>query len=289
MLIANPISDSVFKWLMEDTRIARFFIETILEETVTEVVLKQQELKYSKKDEVLQIASALSTVRLDYVATIKLATGGYKKVLIEIQNARNATDIMRFRNYLAQHYSRTDDILTDDGIKTLPLPIITIYLFGFKLPEVDTPVVKVSREYVDQVTHQVLHCKNDFIEQLTHDCYIVQIPRIQNKIQTKVEKLLSFFEQSNFIDDTNMYKDYPYPIDDDNIRLIANELHFAGTDPEKRRILEVEREAYRVIDVNIAAGLVVKDRIIQEKEKTILEKDKEIEDLKKQLREKGEN
>jgi hypothetical protein len=49
-------------------------------------------------------------IRLDFVATIKLKTGGTKKVLIEIQKARKPIDVMRFRNYLAEHYKKQDKI-----------------------------------------------------------------------------------------------------------------------------------------------------------------------------------
>ena len=276
MLIANPISDSVFKWLLEDTRIARFFIETILEETVTEVELRPLEYKYDRMEDPKQIASALSTVMLDFVATIKTGTGIYKMELIEIQNARNAADIMRFRNYLAQHYLRKDEVHMDGSKKAMALPIVTIYLFGFNMPEVPTPVVKVSRVYTDQLTHQVIEGKNEFIEQLTHDCYVVQIPRIGVRVTNRLEQLLSFFEQRNFIDDTKMYKDYLYPIEDENIKLIADELHFASTDRKRRAMLDMEREAYRFLEVNIEAGK-------KELNKVIAEQQQELEALRQQI------
>ena len=276
MLIANPISDSVFKWLLENPRIARFFIETILGETVTEVEMKPLEKKYVDEEKLneLSVAAALATVMLDFVATIKTENGTYKKVLIEIQNARNATDIMRFRNYLAQHYSRKDEVMVDGVRMSFVLPIITIYFFGFKLKSITQPVVKVTRSYVDRATNEVVNTIDEFIEQLTHDCHIVQIPRISSKIQSKLDSLLSFFEQSNFVDDTKMYKEYLYPIDDENIKLIADELHFAGTDPEKRQSLALEREGYRILDVNLEA----KDKVIAENLKTIAENLKEIQE-----------
>ena len=39
MIIANPIYDVVFKFLMEDERIAKFFIGTLLNEVVEDVCL----------------------------------------------------------------------------------------------------------------------------------------------------------------------------------------------------------------------------------------------------------
>ena len=43
-----------------------------------------------------------------------------------------------------------------------------------------------------------------------------------------------------------MLKEYPYPIVDEDMKLIADALHYAGLDPIKRRMIETENEAYRV-------------------------------------------
>ncbi len=306
MVIANPISDTVFKWLMEDPRIARFFIETLLEETVTEVVVKPQEFTYNKDGEQI-LAASFAIFRLDFVATIKTTNGEFKKVLIELQKARNATDIMRFRNYLGKHYMRKEEVSTPEGTLQVPLPIISIYLIGFKLPEITTPVVKVSRQYIDQISHEVINEKNDFIEKLTHDSYVVQIPRIEKKLQTRLEQTLSFFEQDYYIDEAGMIKEYPYPITDNNIRLIADALHYAGTDPEKRKMLETEIEALRVYydtqkelqDMVIATSkaleaekraseekdkaLEVEKRANEEKDRALKEKEKALEAALKEI------
>ena len=51
MVIANPIYDVVFKRLMEDNRIAKFFIGTLLEQVIESVEVQPQEFTY--KDELL--------------------------------------------------------------------------------------------------------------------------------------------------------------------------------------------------------------------------------------------
>ncbi|MES2730778.1 MAG: hypothetical protein V4714_03485, partial [Bacteroidota bacterium] len=104
MIIANPIYDVVFKRMMENEKVAKFFIGTLLEETIESVEIKPQEFTYT--DEL----AGLAVFRLDFIATIKTGTGEYKKVLIEIQKARNYIDLMRFRNYLAEQYKKEDVI-----------------------------------------------------------------------------------------------------------------------------------------------------------------------------------
>ena len=96
MIIANPIYDVVFKRMMENEGVAKFFIGTLLGEHVEDVSVKPQEFTY------IDELAGLAVFRLDFIATIRTATGEAKKVLIEIQKAKNQVDLMRFRNYLAE-------------------------------------------------------------------------------------------------------------------------------------------------------------------------------------------
>ncbi len=65
MIIANPIYNVVFKRLMEDNRIAKFFIGTLLDQTIETVVVKPQEFTYT--DEL----AGLALFRIDFIATVK--------------------------------------------------------------------------------------------------------------------------------------------------------------------------------------------------------------------------
>ncbi|MBC7553468.1 MAG: hypothetical protein H7257_05775 [Taibaiella sp.] len=119
MVIANPIHDVNFKQLMEDLPTARFFIETLIGETIDDLQVKPQEYRYkvgthetSIEEETYKL---LTIYKLDYVATIKTGSGEHKKVLIEVQKARNRVDIMRFRNYLAEQYKLEDEVVAAEG------------------------------------------------------------------------------------------------------------------------------------------------------------------------------
>ena len=46
MVIANPIYDVVFKKMMENERVAKFFIGTLLEQVIETVEVKPQEFTY---------------------------------------------------------------------------------------------------------------------------------------------------------------------------------------------------------------------------------------------------
>ncbi|MGH9841342.1 MAG: hypothetical protein ACREEM_21520 [Blastocatellia bacterium] len=50
MLIANPIYDSVFKYLLEDADVAREFLATILGEEIVSIEVKPQETTAESAD-----------------------------------------------------------------------------------------------------------------------------------------------------------------------------------------------------------------------------------------------
>lgn len=281
MLIANPIYDIVFKRLMENERVAKFFIGTMLNTTVESLEVRPQEFSYM--DELIGIR----LFRLDFVAVIQTKNGESQKVLIEIQKAKNRVDIMRFRNYLAEQYKKKDKV---DG-KEKPLPLTTIYLLGFKLPEVKTACVHVERQYKDLINDgAILNIKSGFIESLTHDSYVVQINRITGRYKTRLDKLLSIFEQAYFIDEKEVIKDFPYDIDNDVLKIATDILHYSGADATTRKQLEVEQEAWRTIDAffedereDLQQKLEKREQIIFEKEQEISEKDKELSEIQKAL------
>ena len=295
MIIANPIYDVVFKRMLENERVAKFFIGTLLEQTVLAVEVKPQEFTHFNEDHILTV------FRLDFIATIVTETGETKKVLIEIQKAQKVIDLMRFRNYLGEQYKKEEVV---NG-KSMPLPITTIYILGSLLPEIETPCLKVERNYKDLIHKTTLKTKSDFVEKLTHDSFIVQVRRVTDRYQTKLDKLLSVFEQTNFVDEKKLVKEYTHEPDLEELKLITDILHFSGTDPEEKKKIENEQEAWRTINVqleNLQQALSEKDRALSEKDQALSEKDqaltekdqalsekdKYIEELLKKLKEQGE-
>jgi hypothetical protein len=276
MIIANPIYDVVFKRMLENERVAKFFIGTLLEETVHAVEVKPQEFTYVNE------LATLAVFRLDFIATILTASGEYKKVLIEIQKAQNEIDLMRFRNYLGEQYKK-EDIVNDEPVA---LPITTIYILGFKLPEITSPCIKVKRNYMDLISHTVIDTKSDFVEKLTHDCFVVQVQRITDRYQTRLDKLLSVFEQANFIDEKKIVKEFTHETDLEEVKLITDILHHSGISPEERKLIETEQEAWRSVNAMFAKTEKKYLKALEENAKAIEEKDRLIAELLDKLNEK---
>ena len=292
MIIANPIYDTVFKRLMENKRIARFFVETIIEEKVEDIAIVPQEYTYHAKvkTDTFQVKSKnikvkteiLSLIRFDFVATIRSANGEYKKILIEVQKSNKASDLMRFRTYLGEQYKRMDMVEVASGKVEKALPIISIYLLGFKLPKIKAAAIKVGRIYTNIISKTVVKEKSKLIESLTHDGYFVQIPHIKGKPRTSLEKLLSLFEQKYFIDEKNTVKEYEYPVDDENVKMMVEILKHAAADAKTRREMEeawwadLDEKEYERMEKEIEEN----KKTIAEKEKIIAEKEREIAELK---------
>ena len=283
MLIANPIYDVVFKRLMENERVAKFFVGTLLNETVVRIQMRPQEFTHINK------LSTLTVFRLDFAAVIQQADGTHRKVLIEIQKARNEVDLMRFRNYLGEQYKKEDTVAGE----ATPLPITTIYILGFKLPNIKTACIKVERQYRDLINARTLRTKNDFVERLTHDSFVVQVERITDRYQSRLDKLLSVFEQDHFVDNNRILKEYTHEADDADVREMTAILQRTGADPETRRELETELEAVRTLEAHTARQnkkLLEQERLLQQKERALdeakealSEKDRLIEALRKKL------
>jgi len=230
VIIANPIYDVTFKRLLENDRAAKFFIGAILGCEVLSLVPTTQE--HTEPDDNLP---KVTLFRMDFAATILTKEEGEKRVIIEMQKAKLLDDVFRFRKYLGKEYAVSK------------LPIIAIYILGFPL-SVDSPAFGNVPYYRDLLTNEELQVHDLFVEQLTHCAYFVQTPRIKPSRNTKLDKLLSIFEQANFIGDSKTTKDYRLEVDDPEVKEVIDVLRYVAADPQARRELEKEQYYQEAMD-----------------------------------------
>lgn len=191
ILIANPLYDVVFKYLLEDNESARILLSAILGEEILELELRPQEQVLERQDR------SLTVMRLDFSAKVKTGPDTFKLVILEIQKAKLVTDIMRFRRYLGKQYGNQNNIVKSSKGEVKALPIVCIYFLAYELEDLSPPVIKVKRRYDDVRTGAALVHQHPFIESLTHDAYIVQVSKLQEPYQSELEKLLAIFDQHN--------------------------------------------------------------------------------------------
>jgi hypothetical protein len=270
MLIANPIYDVVFKFLMEDAKIAKLILSSIIGENIEELAFLPQEfvsdIDKEKIDKPAKSSksrksnkSSLTVYRLDFSAHIKTPEGT-KQVIIELQKAKFPNDIIRFRKYLGEQFADKKNIAStkiNNRIRKVGIPIISIYFLGHKLDYTTASAIKISRQYQDLITKEVIETKESFIESLTLDSYVIQIPYLTDKRRTELEILLSIFDQRNVADNENHI-------------LNVNELDF----PEKyRAIIRKLQQANQSLEIK--KKMQLEDGIIEELE----DKEREIEAL----------
>jgi hypothetical protein len=260
MIIANPIYDVVFKYLLEDIEIARELLAMILGEDIINIEIKPHESATETT------GNNVSILRFDFKAVIKTNTGELKKVLIELQKAKQAFDVMRFRRYLADNYKKDDDVLVDnDTVEKRPLPIVTIYFLGFPLDNIHRGVVKVNREYRDVITQELLEVREDFVELLTHDSYLIQVRLLVGKSRTTLERVLQVFSPEYQTEDKHQM-DFKGDVNEPLVKKIVDRLGRAIASDEIREKMDIEDD----IDRAFARELGKKDRIIAEKDLEIL-------------------
>jgi len=290
MLIANPIYDTVFKYMMENSDVAKGIISEIIDETIDYLEFKTQE-------NILKLESKFTFYHLDFIAGIRQKDGKHKTVLIELQKSNTPSDIIRFRRYLGEQYKKEEEVIGNDGsvIKD-PLPIITIYFLGFYLSRTLPGVIRVNRNYMDVLAGKKIDERNEFIECLTHDSYVIQIPALQLQMKNRLECILSIFKQEKFIADDHHLKDYDYEIEDELMKKIIRQLVKAAADKELLRQLELEEMAQKEYEGTVGKlekkleqaqkTIIQGKQEIEENAKTIEEKDKTIEEKENALKEK---
>lgn len=291
MLIANPIYDSIFKYLLEDAELAREFLETILGEEIVSIEVKPQETA-------LEVANySVNIFRLDFKAVIKTAAGERRKVLIELQKAKRLLDIMRFRRYLADNYQEEDSLILNDGtVRDMPLPIVTIYLLGFKLATGYPAVFKMEHQVTDVLTGAVIapRPREPFVELLNHESFMVQIPLLTETVRTRLEGALMVFNQEHRTDNPQVL-DFTGDLSDPLVKKMVERLARAISDPQVRREMDAEAEVDRTItrllhekDAEHLAELQEKEAALLEKDALLQEQERLIAELTKQLSDKTE-
>lgn len=291
MLIANPIYDVVFKYLLDDEKVARLVLSALLGQEVLELQFRPTEVQHeaAKPD-----GTQLLVLRLDFAAAVRMEDGGRKLVLIEIQKARSALDVQRFRRYLGSNYASPENVYLDPGGKQQALPIVTIYFLGEGLERVDVPVLNINRHYLDAATGEEVRITDPFVEALTHDAIVVQINRLKNRRRTDLERLLEVFDQGL------ASRSDPHVLDilEENFpehhREVLRRLMRAGAEQEVRDKMDVEDDMLTAFQEqaressDLRQALAEQSQTLAEQSQALAEKDQALTDKDHALAEKDQ-
>jgi len=280
MIVANPIYDIVFKYLMEDERIARVILSALLKENIVKVEVRPHEYSNTQRNN-------LSIFRIDFAATVRNAQGVDHTILIELQKTWIETETLRFRQYLGVQYQNPKNIV-GKGRDSHALPMVAVYLLGHKVGDVEEPVIYVKKKSFDYNGNPITKgLPNPFVDSLNHESIIVQIPRLHGQINNRLDKVLSIFDQTRQCQDNQ----HELNIDDEiyagdtDMQLIIHRLLMAATDANVRHDMNVEDEYYSVIESRETEIMVVTQELA-EKKVELNEKRQQLEQKRQQLEQK---
>ena len=278
--VANPIYDSVFKFLMDDERIAKTVLSALLKKEVLSVEMRKHEHPNITRDK-------LSMFRIDFAARVRENDGSTQLILIELQKTWLDTETLRFRRYLAAQYNAEENIQKQGEYQGYALPMVAVYLLGHRVGDIDKPVVYVGHKALDYDGKEVENGEKDpFISSLIHDSIIVQIPLLHGKINNRLDKVLSVFDQSQRTEESqqiinleeNLYKDDP------EMMQIIHRLSLATMSAEVRQEMNDEDEFFAVIEARDTQVMKQK-KIISEQQDKITEQRERITEQRERITE----
>ena len=279
--VANPIYDSVFKYIMEDERIAKTILSALLKKEVVHVTVRPHEYSNTTRD-------TLSMFRIDFAATVREKEGNEIKdriVLIELQKTWLNTETLRFRQYLGAQYNNKNNIREADE-KGFAYPMVAVYLLGHKVGNIKEPIVYVNHDVFDYNGNVVAEGNAEpFVESLTHNSIIVQIPRLQGNVNNRLEKILSVFDQTNVDGDTQQVLkiDEDKYADDNDMMYVLHKLTAAAANSEMRQDMNVEDEFYKAIEDRDTA-IMQRDKILKEQSEQLSQQSEQISQQSEQLK-----
>jgi hypothetical protein len=285
MQIINPIYDQAFKYMMDNEGIAKKVLSIILGQQVLSIQSKPQETKSIDKKRDIPLS------RFDFKAIIQDDEGKQVNVLIELQKSNRPDPIVRFRRYLGKNYIRKETFINPQGIEeTRVLPIITIYLLGYKLAEYDTPAILVNNTVIDTVNNVQIDLKNEFVQLLTHPSYILQIERLRPERRTRIEKFLSIFDQGKRTDEDYIL-DIGEEEDEEDMKAIKNHLNRATQDEEMIRVLELEEDIdqeFEKLEATLELAKQGEEEALRQKEEALRQKEEALRQKKEEREQKEE-
>ena len=283
--VANPIYDSVFKYIMEDERIAKTILSALLKKEVVHVTVRPHEYSNTTRD-------TLSMFRIDFAATVREKEGNEIKdriVLIELQKTWLNTETLRFRQYLGAQYNNKNNIREADE-KGFAYPMVAVYLLGHKVGYIKESIVYVNHDVFDYNGNVVAEGNAEpFVESLTHNSIIVQIPRLQGNVNNRLEKVLSVFDQTNVEGDTQQVLkiDEDKYADDNDMMYVLHKLTAAAANSEMRQDMNVEDEFYKAIEDRDTA-IMQRDKILKEQSEQISQQSEQISQQSEQISQQSE-
>lgn len=169
--------------------------------------------------------------------------------------------------------------------------MVAVYLLGHCVGDIPDPVIYVNHKAYNYDGQEVSKgMPNPFVESLTHNSIIVQIPLLRGQVNNRLEKVLSVFDQSkkNTRDAQVLNIDETCYQDDADIMYLIHRLTAAAADADVRTDMNVEDEYFSAIEDRDTA-IMKKDQELKQRESELKQKESEIKQKDEDLKQKDED
>ncbi|MBU0764477.1 MAG: hypothetical protein KJ607_06560 [Bacteroidetes bacterium] len=312
IIIPNPIYDVVFRYLMDDAESAMIILSTLINEKIIKLHLEpltHSEKKKKSEDFSIEDPKTQDDIRLfhlDFTATVELPDGTEELIMIEIQKASEPDDIFRFKRYISKNFQKKQEreIIHPESqaVKTVnkPIRLIPIFILNFRIEnEINDLLIKTDRIKTGIFKNKSLQRHNEFIDNLSYDIWVVQLPNLHNisqeeyesdEYKSKLYALLKLFDQKSKVKDNEhrlrlIRKFFPGFLD-----RVVKRLQSASIDnPLLEEQMYAEDEYLQALidrDNQISyfmEQLEKKGKALDEKDKALSEKDKALSEKDKAL------
>ena len=128
-----------------------------------------------------------------------------------------------------------------------------------------------------------------FVESLTHNSIIVQIPLLHGNVNNRLEKVLSVFDQTLVDGDTQQVLkiDEDKFADDNDMLYVLHKLTAAAANSEMRQDMNVEDEYYKAIEDRDTA-IMQRDKMLKERDCKMAQMDERLSQQSEQLSQQSE-
>jgi hypothetical protein len=317
---------------MADYESALIVLSTLINEKIKKLHLEP--LTHPEKKEPISKVKDPKTeddvrlFHLDFTATIELADGTEELIMIELQKASEPEDIFRFKRYISKNFQKKTVVEVTDiqtqAIKIVerPIRLIPIFILNFRIEnEINDLLININRLKTGVFKNETLKKHNEFIDNLSYDLLVVQLPNLQNineedyihdEYKKRLFALLKLFDQKERVRGNEhrlrlIRKFFPGFLDRVIARLQAASID--NPDLEEQMLIEDEylkalierdnkiaffqekfemtKEALDLAQEQLEQELKIrqeKDLILQEKDQILQEKDRLIRNSVKMLK-----
>jgi hypothetical protein len=288
MQIANPIYDVVFKYLMEDNKVAKIFLSAITELEILELEPQPQEMIVHDESR-----TKWKAYRLDFSAKIKTKEGDLRIITIEVQKSRVLNESMRFRKYIGRQYMKEEYFslvkINESKELKIGIPILCIYFTGESIVGYEkNAVLSIETKIKDRYSQEELEVRSLYLESLFHQGIIINIPALSKRRRNEVEKILSIFDKENMDKDHHImnvketdFSEKFWPI----IRRLQN----AAQSTKVREVMTVEDEYWAELEdyrelVASKDEQILNEKKLKEEERKLKEEERKLKEeaIKKQ-------